>query len=279
MIPIGDGRQKFAVADSEFLSILTVTDEGGATFGTVYDDADAAFIAAANPAAITELLDRLEEAESDGLEQARLLGMSGEREAALLSKLEAAEKERDKYKLAYSLWREKTDWVQEGINSGAISPKYLGWHRADVVSDLLKKAEKERDALRTELKETWHRAAAAENTIKSLQAKIEAMEKQKPVGEIQRANSTGNYICSEVWVPLPVGSKLYALPGAQPAPSVPDGFSREDLEAVADGLDGYEKTVNVGNVTGEGDDHLESTTAYAARFIRTMLAAAPEAKP
>ena len=66
---------------------------------------------------------------------------------------------------------------------------------------------------------------------------------------------------------------------AQPAPSVPEGFSREDLEAVAAGLDGYEKTVNVGNVTGEGDDHLESTTAYAARFIRTMLAAALEAKP
>ena len=65
----------------------------------------------------------------------------------------------------------------------------------------------------------------------------------------------------------------------QIAPSVPDGFSREDLEAVADGLDGYEKTVNVGNVTGGGDDHLESTTAYAARFIRAMLAAAPEAKP
>jgi hypothetical protein len=62
------------------------------------------------------------------------------------------------------------------------------------------------------------------------------------------------------------------------APSVPEGFSREDLEAVADGLDGYEKTVNVGNVTGGGDDHLESTTAYAARFIRAMLAA-PETKP
>ena len=66
--------------------------------------------------------------------------------------------------------------------------------------------------------------------------------------------------------------------GAQPAPSVPEGFSREDLEAVADGLDGYEKTVNVGNVTGGGDDHLESTTAYAARFIRAMLAV-PETKP
>ena len=66
--------------------------------------------------------------------------------------------------------------------------------------------------------------------------------------------------------------------GAQQVPSVPEGFSREDLEAVADGLDGYEKTVNVGNVTGVGDDHLESTTAYAARFIRAMFAA-PETKP
>jgi len=120
------------------------------------------------------------------------------------------------------------------------------------------------------------RALRAE--LDALKAWKEEVERQEPVGEIQRANSTGNYICSEVWVPLPVGSKLYALPGAQPAPSVPEGFSREDLEAVADGLDGYEKTVNVGNVTGEGDDHLESTTAYAARFIRTMLAAAPEAK-
>lgn len=38
---------------------------------------------------------RLEAAESDALEQARLNGMGGEREAALMAKLEAAEKERD----------------------------------------------------------------------------------------------------------------------------------------------------------------------------------------
>ena len=49
----------------------------------------------------------------------------------------------------------------------------------------------------------------------ALRDKIEAMERQEPVGEIQRANSTGNYICSEVWVPLPVGSKLYAAGGAK----------------------------------------------------------------
>ena len=49
----------------------------------------------ASPAAISELLDRLEEAESDALEQARLNGMGASREAALMAKLEAAEKERD----------------------------------------------------------------------------------------------------------------------------------------------------------------------------------------
>ena len=44
---------------------------------------------------VAELLDRLEEAESDALEQARLNGMGASREAALMAKLEATEKERD----------------------------------------------------------------------------------------------------------------------------------------------------------------------------------------
>ena len=41
---------------------------------------------------ILELLDRLEAAESDALEQARLNVMGASREAALMAKLEAAEK-------------------------------------------------------------------------------------------------------------------------------------------------------------------------------------------
>ena len=57
------------------------------------------------------------------------------------------------------------------------------------------------------------RAAYAERD--ALRAKIEAMEKQEPVGEIHRANATGNCVHSEVWVPLPVGTKLYALPGVK----------------------------------------------------------------
>ncbi len=45
------------------------------------------------PAEIIELLDRLEAAESECLEQARLNGMGASREAALMAKLEVAEKE------------------------------------------------------------------------------------------------------------------------------------------------------------------------------------------
>jgi hypothetical protein len=46
----------------------------------------------ASPTAIIELLDRLEAAEADALEQARLHGMGASREAALMAKLEATER-------------------------------------------------------------------------------------------------------------------------------------------------------------------------------------------
>lgn len=134
---------------------------------------------------------------------------------ALIDRLEAAEKERDdvaqqlvqseqgkrkiskeceSYKAAYNDWADKTEWVQQGFNEGTISAKYFGLHRADVMARLLDEAEKERDVLK---------------------AKIERMERQEPVGEIRRANSTGNYINPVVWVPMAVGAKLYALPGAK----------------------------------------------------------------
>lgn len=75
-----------------------------------------AFIAAANPAVIIELLDRLEEAESDALEQARLNGMGSEREAALMAKLEAAEKERDTLRAELAQLHKEADKFEDGID-------------------------------------------------------------------------------------------------------------------------------------------------------------------
>ena len=58
---------------------------------------------------------RLEAAEADALEQARLNGMGGEREAALMAKLEAAEKERDALR-AENAGAQPTPSVPEGIS-------------------------------------------------------------------------------------------------------------------------------------------------------------------
>ena len=178
MLPVGDGMQKLAVADSEFLSILTVT-----------DDDDARFIAAANPAAITELLDRLEAAEQTVQDHLRIDG----EKARIAQRLEAAEKERDAYKAAYNEWVAKTEWVQRGINEGTISAKYLGLHRADVMTSLLGEAEKDRDALR---------------------AKIAEMERQKPVGKFAQHPSNGLWE-QDGYGDNPEASPLYALPGAK----------------------------------------------------------------
>ena len=131
-----------------------------------------------------------------------------------------------------------------------------------------------------------------EPTWRAIEARVTgAQPAQKAVAYLDIG--TGGYmdigtdLNDEQLTSLPKGRHMLGIVGtygadgyvsAQPAPSVPEDFSREELEAVAAGLDTYEKTVNVGNVTGEGDDHLESTTAYAARFIRAMIAIAPEAK-
>ena len=103
------------------------------------------FIAAANPAAVIEILDRLEAAESECLEQARLNGMGGEREAALMAKLEAAEK-------------------------------------SDAESlTMYRKARDERDALRVENAALVDDMNLLRNNNMALRAKIEAMEKQVPI--------------------------------------------------------------------------------------------------
>jgi hypothetical protein len=57
-------------------------------------------------------------------------------------------------------------------------------------------------------------------------------------------------------------------------------FDREDLESVADGLEaGYEKSVDVGGSPLDGPNLVESSTAFAARFIRAALRQPQETVP
>jgi hypothetical protein len=84
------------------------------------------FIAAANPATLIELLDRLEDAKSDALEQARLNGVGASREAALLAKLEAAEKERDALRAKIEAM-ERQEPVAEWVDGAFDQYPHLRW--------------------------------------------------------------------------------------------------------------------------------------------------------
>ena len=110
----------------------------------------------ANPAVINELLDRLE--------QACLNGVGASREATLMAKLEAAEKERE--------------------------------------------------ALRIELNEIRYGVAVTHDTIKALQAKVEEMEQQGPVGKFIQHPSHGMWE-QDGYSDNPDARPLYALPGAK----------------------------------------------------------------
>ena len=68
-----------------------------------------------SPVTINELLDRLEAAEAECLEQARLNGMGAEREAALLAKLEAAEKSDAESLAMYRRARDERDALKDKI--------------------------------------------------------------------------------------------------------------------------------------------------------------------
>ena len=189
-----------------------------------------------------EIIDRLEEAESDALEQARLNGMGSEREAALMAKLEAAEKS-DAESIA-----------------------------------MYRKARDERDALRAAVRHEADRVEAAMAEIESLRAKIEAMEKQEPVAQVGVHKTGGN--AGIAWSARPLnefdslpllcdGDKLYLAQGAQPAPSVPEGWKLVPIEPTPGMIDAAEYVD-----WGDADVRGSCINAWDR-----MLAAAPEAKP
>ena len=148
-----------------------------------------------------EMIERLEVAESARRDDYQNWMTALDRNAELLAKLEAAEKERDDiaqqlvqseqgkrkiskecdtYKAAYNEWIAKTEWMQDELTCGKLPAKYLGMHYADGLKA-------EIDALRFELSKqqalttaTQHIAGVAQSRANRLQAKVEAMEKQAP---------------------------------------------------------------------------------------------------
>lgn len=227
MLPVGDGRQKFAVADSEFLSILTVTDEGGATFGTVYDDADAKFIAAANPAAINELLDRLEAAEKDIALKERVIDSLG-------LGLNAAAHERDALR-ALVVMRFDHDYppqFTQGHDLHALAEPVTAEHCRWFVAEI--------ERLRTD--------------CDALREKIACRERQEPVARMDRNGTLYNTV-SHV---LASDKPLYLAPGAHPAPS---GSSVKD--AIIDDLQSQYDTEGI-TEHDSGDALIRLSDAIAA---------------
>lgn len=191
------------------------------------------------------MIDRLESAESDALEQARLNGMGSEREAALMAKLEAAEKD-----IAVK---------EEVIDSLAAVVK-----RLDAQCDA---AERERDELRAKIEtaenDAAHQKALAASALRvaegwerkcgELRAKIEEMEKQEPAAwrtfdgeggyDYRSYEDNENYKLGwDARNPNHIGwvEPLYALPGAQAQlaqsmPEVTDAMALAFRHALTDG--------------------------------------------
>lgn len=119
----------------------------------------------------------------------------------LAAKLEAAEKsdaeslamyrkardERDVYKTAFEEWHQKTGWVQQGINDGSIPPTYLGWHRADVMADMLKSARRDYCVLEGYYTELAEKLAAVNHAVDEAYQRGYATGQEEVAAELEFA--------------------------------------------------------------------------------------------
>ena len=105
-----------AMTPTETAAILRQFNEWRRDFEDKFEQPDAREISEAIDAAI-EMIDRLESAESDAFEQARLNGMGASREAALMAKLEAAEKSDAESFAMYRKARDERDELRAKIET------------------------------------------------------------------------------------------------------------------------------------------------------------------
>ena len=243
---------------------------------------------------VIELLDRLEAAESDALEQARLNGVGASREAALMAKLEAAEKEvahikevefPRKVRAVAVGWETKCARLEQERDTlrakveAAEKDIALKERIIDSLGSTLNAVSNERDVLRDRLALESQENGALRDSVDraceerdALRAKIEAMEKQGPAGTL---HDDGHFVWSTT---RPYESnyagwkmKLYLAPGAQPTPSIPAGWKLVPIEPTHEMLE-----------AGEGalvPTYTDTPVSVPFDVYRAMLAAAPEANP
>ena len=144
-------------------------------------EANARLIAAANPAAISELLDRLEAAEKERDILRDKLAVESQENGALRDSVDRACEERDALRNEIAYVKE----VEFPRKAQAVADAWKG---------KCKRLEVERDALR---------------------AKIAAMEQQEPECEVVGQVHNVLYEVRTLKYDLPAGTKLYALPGAK----------------------------------------------------------------
>ena len=97
--------------------------------------------------------------------------------------------------------------------------------RIEQLEARLRTVTKERDALRAALRHEADCVEACKSEIEALRAKIEQMERQRPIGTTGGLPGTPGFTMACFHADkVPIGTKLYTLPGAQtqPAPSVPE---------------------------------------------------------
>ena len=119
---------------------------------------------------------------------------------------------------------------------------------------------------------------AAEKERDALRAKITAMEKQEPIGLFARIDGDGPLMeCRHADISR---MPLYALPGAQPAPSIPEDMIVEAAERFPpDDNMAFTPTENPAYNSPHwpgGTDLLNSQQAQ--NMLRAAIDAAPEAK-
>ena len=259
-------------------SVVSVTDAEGFTYQPVVATAEdndtklwsenTSFIAAANPAAVSELLDRLEAAERERDWHADRCKDTMSECASLRAKIVEMEKQEP------VAWADAfgEPFRQKSEIDGVASPLYA-LPSVQNVPDFA-------DAYQGAMEEVaiWKkRALEAEDLNRNFLVEINGpMLMGEPVAQPSPSTEiVPSYLPPSGWLRVidealvvahigvanaddtyeEAGAKLDSLIGfhvvvaTDPAvnggwklvPNVPEGFSREDLEAVADGLDGYEK--------------------------------------